>query len=159
MKDAVLRALHTIAAGGWLGAAAITGFVVAPHSFAAFPTRVAAGEFVGGVLHFVDAFAIVVGGIVVVVATLEGGGFQRVRIGLGVGLASVGVVSLGLAHHIASLREQLGPIDALPPDSPGRKHFGMMHGISVLIFLHGMLVALAAIALESYDSSRKSVPG
>src|SRR3954462_1514598 len=142
MRPAVLRAVHTIAAGGWLGAAAITGFVVAPHSFTAFPTRVAAGEFVGGVLHFIDAFAILAGGIVVIVAVLEGGRFGRVRTGLGLALAAVGIASLGLARHIATLRASLGPIDALPPDSPGRKHFGMMHGVSVLIFLAGMLVAL-----------------
>ena len=159
MKDAALRALHALAAGGWLGAAAIVGFVVAPHSFAAFPTRVAAGEFVGGVLHFVDAFAIVAGGVVLAVAAAQHGRFERARIALGVVLAAVGGVSLALAHHIATLRESLGPIDALPPDSPGRKHFGMMHGVSVLVFLFGMIVAAAAIALEAYDSSRKSGSG
>src|SRR3954462_8622311 len=107
MRPAVLRAVHTIAAGGWLGAAAITGFVVAPHSFAAFPTRVAAGEFVGGVLHFIDAFAIVAGGIVVGAAVLGGGRSGRGRVGLGIGLAAAGIASLGLAHTIATLRPSL----------------------------------------------------
>ena len=64
-------------------------------------------------------------------------------------MAAGGAAGLAMAAKLASLRSSLGPIDALPPDDPGRRTFGALHGISIVVLLAGMLAALAAIALEA----------
>ena len=138
----------------------ITGFVVAPHAFASLATRAQAGDFVGGILRVIDGAALAAGSIAIGVAVLRGGRFLRTRVGLGVGLMTVGAASFALAVKLAAMRLAMGPIDQLGIDDPGRKTFGVLHGVSMLILLAGMLTAAASLALEAQDeSSRKSTSG
>ncbi len=154
------RALHAACVGGWLGAALITGFVVAPHAFASMATRAQAGDFVGGILRVIDGAALAAGAIAIGVAVLRGGRFFRTRVGLGAALVAVGSVSFALAAKLAGMRLAMGPIDQLGVDDPRRKTFGVLHGVSMLILLAGMLTAAASLALEAQDeSSRKSTSG
>jgi hypothetical protein len=151
------RFLQTLLVGGWLGAALIVGFVVAPHAFAVFPTRVAAGDFVGGILRILDGAAIAAGLTAAGGSVLRPGRFGRVRAGLGWTLAVVGVASLGMDAQLAMIRASLGPIDALPADDPGRRHFGMLHGLSMLILLIGMMAATASLALDAAAGAKETV--
>jgi len=134
----------------WLGSAAIVAFAVAPASFEALPTRSAAGTFVGGILRVVYAGGLIAGiGAAAVVGQRRGKRrVLRSLLVMGVAGAGAGAGGFAMAAKIASLRESLGPIDALPPDDPGRRLFGALHGISVIVLLAGMLAALAAIVLE-----------
>ena len=149
MRDRLLTSVHTTLLAAWLGMAGIVAFAVAPAAFQALPTRSAAGSFVGGILRAVYVAALVAGIGSAVVVRLRRGKRATVRTALAAALAITGGTSLGLAMKIASLREALGPIDALPADDPGRRMFGALHGVSVLVLFAGMLAALAAIALES----------
>jgi Domain of unknown function (DUF4149) len=151
------RFLQTALVGGWLGAALIVGFVVAPHAFAAFPTRVQAGDFVGGILRVVDGVAIAAGLFAAGGSVMRPGRFGRLRVGSGWALAIVGVASLGMDEKLAQIRASLGPIDALAADDPGRRHFGMLHGISMLILLVGMLSAGASLALDAAAGNKETV--
>lgn len=132
----------------WLGAALLAAFSVAPAAFAALPTRAEAGSFVGGILRFVYAGGIVASVAALLVTGSRGGSRRNVRLGLAaiVALASAG--SFAIAAKIGAMRAALGPIDALPPDDPQRRTFGMLHGVSVLVLFVAMVAALLAIALE-----------
>lgn len=132
----------------WLGSAAIVAFAVAPASFEALPTRSAAGTFVGGILRVVYAGGLIAGIGAAAVVGQRRGKRRVLRSLLVMGVAGAGAGGFAMAAKIASLRESLGPIDALPPDDPGRRLFGALHGISVIVLLAGMLAALAAIVLE-----------
>jgi len=152
------RALHAATVGGWLGAAAITGFVVAPHAFAAFPTRAQAGDYVGGILRILDGAAIAAGLVAGGLALMRGGG--RARLAAAALLVLVGIASLLLDAKLAGMRAAMGPIDALAADDPRRRHFGILHGISMLILLFGMLAALGSLWLgPGQGSSRSSSSG
>lgn len=156
MRERFLATAHAAVIGAWLGAAAITAFAVAPAAFEALPTRAAAGTFVGGILRAVYAGALVAGGVAIAVPVLRGGRWVRLRSVLGGTLAVAAVASIALAARIASMRDSLGPVDALPPDDPGRRAFGALHGVSILVLFAGMIAALAALALEGYATSASS---
>lgn len=149
MRDRLLATLHATLLGAWLGAAGIVAFGVAPAAFEALPTRSAAGTFVGGVLRIVYAGAVIAGIVGAAVVGRRRGKRQPLRLALAGVIAVGGAAGLAMAAKIASLRAELGPIDALPPDDPGRRTFGALHGISVVVLLVGMVAALAAIALEA----------
>lgn len=162
MRDRFLASVHAAVLGAWLGAAAITAFAVAPAAFEALPTRAAAGTFVGGILRAVYGGALVAAGIGIAVPALRGGKWTRVRTSMGVVLALTATASIAIAARIASMRDALGPIDALPADDPGRRAFGALHGVSILVLFAGMIAALAAIALEAaagYATSASSSSG
>lgn len=149
MRDRWLSTLHATLLAAWLGAAAIVAFAVAPASFEALPTRSAAGTFVGGILRVVYIGGLVAGIGGAIVIGKRRGKRRALRTTLVAVVALGGAAGLAMAAKIASLRASLGPIDALPPDDPGRRTFGALHGISVVVLLAGMLAALAAIALEA----------
>lgn len=152
------RALHAATVGGWLGAAAITGFVVAPHAFASFPTRAQAGDYVGGILRVIDAAAIAAGLVAGGLVLMRGAG--RAGLAAAALLVLVGIASLLLDAKLGAMRAAMGPIDALTQDDPRRRHFGILHGISMLILLFGMLSAAWSLVLgPGQDSSRRSSSG
>ena len=155
------RTIHALLVGGWLGAALLAAFAVAPSAFASFATRAEAGSYVGGILRVIDRAAVAAGLVATGLAVLGGDArFRKARIGAAIALTVAGVASLLLDAKIASLRASLGAIDALPMDDPGRRHFGMLHGISIVILLAGMIAAAASIVLEqNQDSSRRSSSG
>ena len=140
----------------WLGAALLTAFSVAPASFAALPTRAEAGTFVGGILRVVYVGGLIAGIAGAWIASARGGARRPVRIALPAAVALASTASFGIAAKIGAMRDALGPMDALPPDDPQRRTFGMLHGISVLVLFVAMLAALAAIVLETYAASISS---
>lgn len=141
------RGVHGAVVGGFLGASLLVAAVVAPHAFASFPTRAQAGDYVGGVLRVIDGWAIAAGLVAAGEVLLGPGRFSRTRYALAGLLVAVGVASYALAAKLAAMRAALGPIDALPATDPGRRHFGALHGVSMLILLIGMLAALASLLL------------
>ena len=156
MKDRVLGTVHAALLGGWLGAAAVVSFAVAPAAFEALPTRTEAGTFVGHLLRVVYAGAVIAGGVALAMSALRGGRLRAARLALPGFVAAAGAASFGIAARIAALRESLGPMDALALDDPGRRSFGVLHGVSIVVLLAAMLAAAAAIALETYAASVSS---
>ena len=149
MRDRLLTTTHATLLAAWLGAAAVVAFAVAPAAFDTLPTRSAAGTFVGGLLRTVYVGAVIAGIGAAAVVGRRRGRRRSIRLALAATVAAGGAAGLAMAAKIASLRSSLGPIDALPPDDPGRRTFGALHGISIVVLLAGMLAALAAIALEA----------
>lgn len=149
MRDRLLATAHSTLLGLWLGAAAIVAFAVAPAAFEALPSRSAAGTFVGVLLRVVYVGALVAGVGAGVVVVKRRGRRYALRVALAGFVAAGGAAGLAMAAKIASLRVALGPIDALPEDDPGRRTFGALHGISIVVLLAGMLAALVAIVLEA----------
>ena len=134
--------------GGWLGAAGLAGFVVAPAAFAALPTRAAAGTFVGGILGPVNVWCVLAGLVALGTVAVRGGRLRSSRWAAAGVLLAAGVASVVLRAKIGAMREALGPIDALAADDPGRRAFGALHGISMVVMLVGLIAAAGASFLE-----------
>lgn len=149
MSDRILTVAFAALLGAWLGVAAITAFVVAPAAFEALPTRSAAGTFVGGILRVVYAGGLVAGIGGAVIALRRGGRRRALRALLSGAVAAASAASFGIAAKIAALRESLGPMDAVPADDPGRRAFGALHGVSIIVLFVAMLAALGALVLET----------
>lgn len=143
-----------MAVGGWLGAAALAGFVVAPAAFATLPTRAAAGSFVGGILGPVNLWCVVAGlvALAAVAATPGNARLRKSRWAAAGLLLAVGIASVVLRAKIGAMREALGPIDALAPEDPGRRAFGALHGVSMVVMLAGLLAAAASLFLHAVES-------
>lgn len=152
---------HAVAVGGWLGAAALAGFVVAPAAFETLPSRAAAGSFVGGILGPVNLWCVLAGAVACAAVAMRGSRFTKGRWAAAVLLLAAGIASVVLRAKIGAMREALGPIDALAADDPGRRAFGALHGVSMIVMLVGLLAAAASLFLEAaaQPTSRSSASG
>lgn len=157
----LLGGLHAVAVGGWLGAAALAGFVVAPAAFETLPSRAAAGSFVGGILGPVNLWCVVAGVIALATVGLRGGRLRTWRWAAAALLLAAGIASIVLRAKIGAMREALGPIDALAADDPGRRAFGALHGVSMVVMLAGLLAAAATLFFDAaaQPTSRSSDSG
>lgn len=157
----LIGGLHAVAVGGWLGAAALAGFVVAPAAFATLPSRAAAGSFVGGILGPVNLWCAVAGAVACAAVAVRGGRFVGPRWATGALLLASGIVSIVLRVRIGAFRDAMGPIDALPEGSPDRSAFAVLHAMSMTVMLGGMLLAAASLFLEAaaQPTSRNSASG
>ena len=160
-RSRALLTLHAAVLAAWTGAAVLTAARVAPAAFEALPTRAEAGSFVGGILRAVYLTGIAAGLVAAGVAVVRGARLRIARVTVAALVLTANAASLVIAARIATMREALGPIDALPPDDPGRRAFGALHGVSMLVMLAGVLAALAAIVLEplAQADSRSSSSG
>ena len=127
----------------WLGAAVLTGAVVAPAAFAVLPTRALAGAVVGRTLPVLFVSGIVFGiGVAAMNARVGAGRFVTVASAV---YAAASAIGLLVATRIVITRESLGvPLDSLDPSDPRRIAFGRMHGLSVVLMGLGAFAAFAA---------------
>lgn len=152
--DRLLAGLHALVVGGWLGAALLGGFRVAPLAFERLPSRAEAGAFVGSMLWWVNGWLLAAGVLALGAVLFRGGARRRWRAGVAAGLAAMGVFSVVIQLRIHAMREALGPIDQLDVDDPARRAFGAMHGLSMLLLLVAMLLAAASVLLEPFARGR-----
>jgi hypothetical protein len=132
----------------WLGAAALTGGVVAPAAFAVLPSRALAGALVGRVLPPIFVAGIVAGLLASALLWSAGGVGRGLRTALPlvVALACAGA-QLGVAPRIARVRAAIGPsVEALAPTDPLRREFGRLHGVSVALLGVAAVAAVAGVA-------------
>lgn len=136
-------ALTALSIALWLGAVIFFVAVVAPAAFRTLPTRTLAGALVGGTLPALFISGIVLGGLVVLLAT--GAGVPRRVLRLTVGGAIVVLCGLGqfvIGARIGRIRGQLTTtLESLGTGDPVRAEFGRLHGMSV-----GTLGAAAVVA-------------
>jgi hypothetical protein len=81
---------------------------------------------------------------------LRMGGTGKLRWGLMLLLlVLVAVNEFGLAPIMADIKAELGALDTLPKDDPGRASFAMWHGISAVCHLLASITAVMLVVLGS----------
>ncbi len=136
----------------------VPGYVVAPVLFAKAGSSAEAGMLAGHVFHLAN------GAILLFAAALaffwRRIGVSRMRWLLLGGLALlVAGNEFGLAPLMADLKQQMGPIDAVPDDDPQRQDFGMLHGISALLHLAASLMAVVLVGMGTGEAATGGATG
>jgi hypothetical protein len=143
----MLHSTHRLLLVAFLGAVALFASTVTPALFALAPPSVAA-RVVGRVLPVLDAVGLALGLAAVVLAATGRSG--RAAMVLGGVLAALAAASLFVVTpEIASIRRATGDtLSHLPPPDPARRRFGMLHGISTVLFGLQAVMAVALVALR-----------
>ncbi|HUM09595.1 MAG TPA: DUF4149 domain-containing protein [Myxococcaceae bacterium] len=154
----MLHSTHRLLLVAFLGALALFATTVTPALFATVPPS-AAARVVGRVLGVLDAVGLVLGLAAVVLGAT--GRSARPAVVLGGVLAALAAASLFIVTpEIAALRRATGEaLSQLAPGDPTRRRFGMLHGISTVLFGLQALVAAALVALRPQTrSARRARP-
>jgi hypothetical protein len=149
----MLHSTHRLLLVAFLGAMVLFATTVTPALFATVPPGSAA-RVVGRVLPVLDAAGLFLG--LVAVALGATGRSGRAAVVLGAMLAALAAASLFvLTPEIARIRQAAGDtLSHLPPTDPLRRRFGMLHGLSTVLF---GLQALMAVALVALRPDRRAV--
>jgi uncharacterized membrane protein len=151
MSTTILRTIEFLSLSLWLGSDVFLSFVVAPGAFRILGSRDQAGAIVGFALwrmHFIG----VVCGIVILLARLLR---MKTFVGLVTPAALCVVLMIALtvvSQHavspkMATLRVQMGSIQATAEDSPLLAEFNRLHRISVSLESGVLLAGFAAMYL------------
>lgn len=145
----ILRTLEFLALSLWLGSDVFLSFVVAPGAFRVLGSRDAAGAMVGFALGRMHLFGVTCG-IVLLLARLV-----RMRTFASfvapVALCVVLMIALTLASQVgvsprmATLRVQMGSMQATAQDSPLLAEFARLHRISVSLESGVLLAGISAM--------------
>jgi len=151
---------YTLALALWVGGGALYTFVLTPAIFAAYP-RNTAGEIVGTMMphYFRFQFAAVVVAALVLIAAwrLWPGRRRAVCLALVIGaLAAQTYVQLHLYPQILAVKSRVESFES-NPDSPERKRFRSLHGVSMLLNLLVLMDGALLLALVPARGAR--VPG
>lgn len=164
----MLRAARLIAAL-WVGSLWTVGYLVAPTLFATLADRVQAGTIAGSMFR-VEAWLSIFCAVLLIVllklyasaasAALASGSRRRKLLPvLILGMLACTLVShFGLQPFMAALREAAGPAGVMAPDA--KMQFGILHGISSVIYLIESLLGVALLlALDSVKAEDKEPAG
>jgi hypothetical protein len=143
----MLHSTHRLLLVAFLGAVALFATTVTPTLFATVPPSVAA-RVVGRVLPVLDAVGLALGLTAVALGATRRSG--RAAVVLGGVLAALAAASLFVVTpEIASIRRATGDsLSHLPPTDPSRRRFGMLHGLSTVLFGLQAVMAVALVALR-----------
>ena len=153
----MLHSTHRLLLVAFLGALALFATTVTPALFATVPPAIAA-RVVGRVLPVLDAVGLALGLAAVVLGATRRSG--RAAVVLGGVLAALAAASLFLVTpEIAGIRRATGEaLSHLPPGDPTRRRFGMLHGISTVLFGLQAVLAVALVALRPEPRSTRRRP-
>jgi hypothetical protein len=142
----------------FLGAIALFATTVTPALFATVPPASAA-RVVGRVLPVLDGAGLLLG--LAAVALGASGRAGRAALVLGAVLAVLAAASLFVVTpEIASIRRATGDaLSHLPPTDPARRRFGMLHGLSTVLFGLQAVMAVALVALPPERSASRGRSG
>jgi len=146
-----LRMVEFLTLGLWLGADAFLSFVVAPGAFATLGNRDAAGMMVGfalGRLHIIGMALSVVFLLARLVRGQAFGGaawFVTGFVALMVVLTAVSQFTV--SRRMATLRAEMGSVQATPENDPRRVEFNGLHQRSVMFEGAVLLLGLSAMCL------------
>ena len=154
----MLHSTHRLLLVAFLGALALFATTVTPALFATVPPSSAA-RVVGRVLPVLDAAALLLG--LAAVALGATGRSGRPALVLGGVLAALAATSLlVVTPEIASIRRATGDaLSHLPPNDPARRRFGMLHGLSTVLFGLQAVMAVALVALRPDRSAPRGRSG
>jgi uncharacterized membrane protein len=155
------RFLQFFSLGTWLGGIMFLSFVLAPTAFGLLSSRDQAGVLVGfslGRLHVIGIIA----GLIYLAATVSLTLFAasapgKLYAGLARPAALIVVLMIllttasnwGVSPRLRALRQQMGSVDATPPENPLRGQFDHLHQASVRLEGGVLLLGLAALYLTA----------
>lgn len=151
------ESIESLVVAAWFGGGLFLLAVAAPAAFDQAPTRTIAGNVVGQMLgrwHYV-ALAVP---LVLLVAL-----WKRGRLGEGsraLLLSAALILAAGQSMvdlRIRAIRASMTTaVDQLPPGDPERRRFGMLHGVSSLLFAMQVAAAGAVVAIRRGEDDRSS---
>ncbi|HZW90067.1 MAG TPA: DUF4149 domain-containing protein [Myxococcaceae bacterium] len=154
----MLHSTHRLLLVAFLGALALFATTVAPALFATLPPGSAA-RVVGRVLPVLDWVGLLLG--LMAVALGATGRSGRAAVLLGAVLAVLAAASIFVVTpQIDRIRQAAGDtLSHLPPADPTRRRFGMLHGLSTVLFGLQAVMAVALVALRPDRSASRGRSG
>ncbi len=145
------RFVEVFALGTWVGAVIYLSFVVAPGAFGVLGNRDQAGALVGFVLGRLHILGCIAGSLYLLAAMARARSLAAVvkpaALAVILMLALTIVSQWGVTSRLASLRMQMGSVDATPRENPLRVEFDKLHQMSVRLEGTVLLAGLVALFL------------
>jgi len=146
-----LRAIEFLGLSLWLGSDVFLSFVVAPGAFRILASRDQAGAMVGFALWWMHMIGVVCGIAILLARLLRTRTFASLATPVALCVVLMMLLTVVSQHAVspkmASLRVQMGSIQATAADSPLLAEFGRLHRISVTLESGVLLAGLAGIYL------------
>ena len=147
----VFRTIEFLSLSLWLGSDVFLSFVVAPGAFGILASRDAAGAIVGYSLTRMHLGGIVLGLILLLARLLRTQTFASLvkpaALCVVLMIALTAISQYTVSARMASLRVQMGSIQATAADSPLLAEFSRLHSISVTLESGVLLAGFAAVFL------------
>jgi len=147
----LLRAIEFLGLSLWLGSDVFLSFVVAPGAFRILGSRDQAGAIVGYSLTVMHLGGIVCGFVVLLARLLRTKTFASLAtpaaLCVVLMIALTAISQYTVSAKMATLRVQMGSIQATVADSPLLAEFTRLHAISVSLESGVLLAALASMYL------------
>ncbi len=148
-----MPALYNLMLALWVGGIFIYTFLITPLIFKSFE-RDAASAIVDKLFPFYFPYIL---GVVLLafVFFLLSGLKQNVRHKLIIALLIIGVliglfINFGLYHEIKKTKQEIASFEKSAADSPARKRFSVLHGISMTLNLALLADGIALIVVDSF---------
>ena len=146
-----LRTIEFLGLSLWLGSDVFLSFVVAPGAFRILASRDQAGAMVGYGLWSMHMIGVVCGIAILLARLLRTRTFASLATPVALCVVLMMLLTVVSQHAVspkmASLRVQMGSIQATAADSPLLAEFGRLHRISVTLESGVLLAGLAGIYL------------
>jgi hypothetical protein len=120
--------------------------------------RVAAGKIVGAIFPLYFRYVLVLTAVTLLARVIAGEAFQGARQWVGTILVLTaflltGYQAYGLAPKLDRVKQSVASFETAPADSPARKEFSRLHGISMVVNLVILLEGAALIV--AYETFRR----
>jgi uncharacterized membrane protein len=147
----LLRTIEFLGLSLWLGSDVFLSFVMAPGAFRILASRDQAGAMVGYGLWSMHMIGVVCGIAILLARLLRTRTFASLATPVALCVVLMMLLTVVSQHAVspkmASLRVQMGSIQATAADSPLLAEFGRLHRISVSLESGVLLAGLAAMYL------------
>lgn len=153
-----LRAIEFLGLSLWLGSDVFLSFVVAPGAFRILGSRDQAGAMVGYSLNAMHIGGILCGCVILLARLLRTKTFVSLitpaALCVVLMIALTAISQFTVSAKMATLRLQMGSIQATSADSPLLAQFGRLHAISVSLESGVLLAGLTALYLMVREAGR-----
>ncbi len=144
MQSAAATVIERLLLTAWVGSQWAIGYIAAPVLFAVLESRRTAGELAGQMFTVVHILGLVAGGILLVIVVKGASTIGRKwRVWSLVAMLLVAAISLfGLQPVMVELKAQ-----GLAAGSPQAARFGMLHGVSSILYLISSVLGALLVVL------------
>jgi uncharacterized membrane protein len=155
----LLRTIEFLGLSLWLGSDVFLSFVVAPGAFRILGSRDQAGAMVGYALGVMHIGGIVCGVVLLLARVARTRTFASLAtpaaLCVALMIALTAISQFTVSAKMASLRLQMGSIQATAADSPVLAEFGRLHRISVSLESGVLLAGIAAMYMMARELAVK----
>jgi len=146
-----LRTIELLGLSLWLGSDVFLSFVVAPGAFRILPSRDSAGAIVGFGLGRMHLLGVICGAVLLLARLLRTRTFASLTTPAALWVVLMILLTVvsqqAVSPKMATLRVQMGSIQATSADSPLLAEFGKLHRISISLESGVLLAGFAAMYL------------